>query len=92
MNTGKSSTVIALLATATVVNAFSAAEKRDGTTKVTVTSNVLIASAGLALVFVGIGQFLSWDLAIVLAAIHLFSTMLTNGLPILNWFVRLIGG
>lgn len=91
MNASKSALIIALVGTATLVNVYASTHRKDVVTKVSNTANVLLANAALALLFVGIGQFLSWNLAVVLAGIHLLSTMLTNGLPAIDWFTRLIG-
>lgn len=51
----------------------------------------LFGAAGLLLIFVGIGQFLDWRLARVLAWIHLLATVLTNGLPAVEFMTRLFG-
>jgi len=51
-----------------------------------------LSNAALLLTFAGIGQFLDWKLANVLAILYFIGTIFSNGLPFLEWTTKLVGG
>lgn len=57
-------------------------------------STVQIVFANVALFgsLVGAGSILGWGFASALAVLYLIATMLTTGLPVLDWFGRLVSG
>lgn len=54
--------------------------------------SVSLAHAGVLGSLVLVGQFVSWELASALAALHLLHTFLTEGADFIDWFSRLVEG
>jgi hypothetical protein len=54
--------------------------------------NVVFANAALLATLAGVGQFVDWELATLLAVLYLIATMLSTGLPVIKWFTKLVEG
>ena len=80
-------TVVALTVVSAGINAYHSATKNGA--KALDLPGTAIANATLLLTFVGIGQFLDWNLAVVLAVLYFMGTMFTNGLPFIDLVDRL---
>lgn len=56
------------------------------------TAQTVFANAALFVTLAGVGNFLSWDIAFLLAILYLIATMLTTGGPVIEWFSELVAG
>jgi predicted Abi (CAAX) family protease len=54
--------------------------------------NVVFANVALLASMAAVGQFVDWEFAALLAVLYLIATMLTTGLPVINWVSKLVEG
>jgi len=54
--------------------------------------NVVFANVALLASMAAVGQFVDWEFASLLAVLYLIATMLTTGLPVINWVSKLVEG
>lgn len=83
----KTGTVVGLTLGAAAINSFHA----FSTEGVKTMPEVVVGNAAVLVTFIGVGQFLNWSVALLLAVLYFMGTMFRNGLPFIEWLTKLVG-